>query len=78
MGTTVEDALNKLLGAVVETPQGPGIEDTDLAGLIKRANELWTEAQSQLRNGDWAGYGRTMDELGRLLKELQSTETGLS
>ncbi len=72
MGTTVEDALNKLLGVAVETPASPETEYTDLAGLIKRANELWAEAQTQLRNGDWAGYGRTIEELGSLLKKLQS------
>lgn len=76
MGTTVEDALNQLLGAVPEAPPRPETELGDMAGLIDRANELWTEAQAKLGNRDWAGYGGAIDELGRLLRELQRLQTG--
>ncbi len=75
MGTTVEDALNKLVGPVAEPPAGE-IEAAGLSNLIERANELWAEAQDRLRNGDWAGYGKTMDELGLILKQLREQPVG--
>lgn len=80
MGTSVEDALNKLVGRVVEVPSGepdPG-QTAGLPDLIARANQVWFEAQERLRSGDWAGYGELMDELGRILKQLEAESEGLT
>ncbi len=79
MGTSVEDALNKLVGRVTGPPVGETRpeEITGIPGLITKANELWLEAQDRLRSGDWAGYGALMDELGLILKELQKQHPGL-
>ncbi|HHW18141.1 MAG TPA: UPF0182 family protein [Firmicutes bacterium] len=73
MGTSVQDALNQLLGAATTPPSGvtPPTGATDLAGLIARANQLYSEAQSKLRAGDWSGYGEAMEELGRVIAEMQ-------
>jgi uncharacterized membrane protein (UPF0182 family) len=79
MGTSVEDALNRLVGWVAEPPSGesePG-EITGLPDLIARANEVWSEAQARLRSGDWAGYGELIEELGEILRQLQRHSTGL-
>jgi uncharacterized protein len=40
--------------------------------LANRAQELFMEAQAKQRAGDWAGYGRALDELERVLTELIS------
>lgn len=74
MAETVEEGLNQLLGTTVQPI--PGEEDVvrDIPGLVKRANELWLEAQERIRNGDWAGYGEVLEELGRVLEELQQLQ----
>jgi hypothetical protein len=76
MGTSVDDSLSQLFGAEVPvtppTPGGPVTEPTDVAGLIARANQLWAEAQDRLKAGDWAGYGRAIEELGRVLSDLRA------
>ena len=38
--------------------------------LANRAQELFMEAQAKQQAGDWAGYGRTLDQLERVLNEL--------
>jgi len=80
MGTSTEDALAQLFGAAPQvTPpgeQGPTPRPTDVAGLIARANQLWTQAQDSLKAGDWAGYGKAVDELGKVLTDLQAASGG--
>ncbi len=68
MGTSIEDALEQLFGEgePVE-PGGP----TDVAGLVAEAARLWREAQTLVQSGDWAGYGRAVKELGKVLEELE-------
>lgn len=38
--------------------------------LATRAQELFAEAQAKQREGDWAGYGRALEELERVLTDL--------
>ena len=38
--------------------------------LATRAQELFDEAQARQREGDWAGYGRALEELERVLTDL--------
>jgi len=74
MANTVEEGLNELLGSTVQpTPGGDGGAH-DIPGLVKRANELWLEAQERIKNGDWAGYGEVLQELGKVLEELQQLQ----
>ncbi|MHB1005782.1 MAG: UPF0182 family membrane protein [Chloroflexota bacterium] len=48
----------------------------DAAALARQANDLYDKGQSQIRSGDWAGYGETMKQLKETLgKLLQSTGT---
>lgn len=41
-----------------------------LKNLIDQANQQFQDAQQRLRNGDWAGYGQAMQQLGQLLKQM--------
>lgn len=79
MGTSPGDALSQLFGAAV--PDGAPVEEpagkpSDTAGLIAKANRLWREAGDALKAGDWAGYGRAIDELGKVLSELTRMSGG--
>jgi hypothetical protein len=74
MANTIEEGLNQLLGSTVQpTPGGEG-EVHDIPSLVNRANDLWLEAQDRIKNGDWAGYGEIMEELGRVLEQLQQLQ----
>ncbi|HOK63829.1 MAG TPA: UPF0182 family protein [Bacillota bacterium] len=76
MANTVEEGLNQLLGLTTKPiPEYEG-DVHDIAGLVKQANQLWLEAQERIRSGDWAGYGELMEELGRVLEELQELQGG--
>ncbi len=46
--------------------EGPIIDET----LAREANRLFEEASIAQRNGDWAEYGKLMDELAVVLKEM--------
>lgn len=73
MERTLEEALAAVIdrekpGEGEQGPRLPGGEDTGLAELVERAAEAFNRAQEALRRGDWAEYGRLMDELGELLQ----------
>jgi uncharacterized membrane protein (UPF0182 family) len=40
--------------------------------LIQQANQHFDQAQQDLRQGNWGGYGQEINTLGQLLKQLQS------
>lgn len=42
----------------------------DLRNLAREANRVYREAQSALRNGDWATYGERMKQLEQLLRQM--------
>lgn len=75
MGTSIEDALARIYGEST-APVKPPTPSTqppsqDLASLIQRAQELYQEAQSRLKQGDFAGYGKAISDLGDVLSQLQ-------
>jgi flagellin-specific chaperone FliS len=41
--------------------------------LSVRALEYYHKAKEYLRDGDWAGYGRELDKLENILKQLSNT-----
>jgi hypothetical protein len=43
------------------------------AELIKRANDLYQQAQQALQNGDFAQYGEIITNLGEVLNQLSRT-----
>ncbi|MEG3069285.1 MAG: UPF0182 family protein [Syntrophaceticus schinkii] len=67
-------ALNKLFGVDADTPSpqpddvAPVPQDKD--SLAEKANQLYLEANKALKTGDWAGYGKAIDELGKVLEEM--------
>ena len=80
MRNTLSEALEAVFGAAPAGPRTPATRpaappeqpppappDTPLK---KRALELFDKAMQQQRDGDWAGYGTTNAELGKVLKEL--------
>jgi uncharacterized membrane protein (UPF0182 family) len=86
MEPTLEKALLSAFGArrtpAPERPDGqiepePGETAEPAPGLpagvpelARRAQELFQEAQESLKEGDWSGYGRLLQELERTLEEL--------
>lgn len=79
MEPTLSLALQKIFGEDIGeeiTPppqeQQPPAEDLLATNfeLIKKANQLFDESQERLKNGDWAGYGKAMEELKAVLKKL--------
>jgi len=72
MRETLDEALAAVFGAappqakpVVKPPEAPAP-----SAYGRQAHELFEKAQQQLRQGDWAGYGKTMEELGQLLRNM--------
>ncbi len=56
--------------ATTAPPEGPAAAG-NLAPSIQEANRLYNEAQEQLKQGDLAGYGEKIQQLGRVLQEMQ-------
>ena len=48
----------------------------DPAALIALDNALYNQAIEAQRRGDWAEYGRLIEELGRVLSQLQTVQSG--
>ncbi len=76
MEDTLEEALEKIFGGVeVPEPESPDLEtpigeDESISQLIIRANTIFEEATEAQRQGDWAEYGRLIEELDQVLKRL--------
>jgi uncharacterized protein len=90
MEPTLGDALNVIFGGQTgETaeasanapmsPQAPGAAGPNvLHSLIQQANQQFEQAQRDLRNGDWSGYGEQMQKLGDTLKQMPAKAAGES
>ena len=46
-------------------------DDKDVQTLIKDANKAFEEAQERMQSGDWAGYGRKIEELKDILRRME-------
>lgn len=55
-----------------ETPTEPGEPGEVPLGLLQQALELYEAAIAAQRDGNWAEYGRLIDELGKVIEELQN------
>ncbi|NCC79460.1 MAG: UPF0182 family protein [Clostridia bacterium] len=69
IGDTFMSTLGQLFDFTVgEEQEGPGgvVEE----GLAREANDLFDQATAAQRAGDWAEYGRLMDELKRVLESM--------
>ena len=43
----------------------------DIKALASEAQELYNAAQNAQRNGDWAGYGEKIGQLGEVLGRMR-------
>jgi len=78
MEPTLEQSLERIFGAMNlqggstttidgEQPVQPAISISDLA---RRADQLYEDAQSKMRQGDWSGYGDALTQLKQTITEL--------
>lgn len=79
MEPTLDLALQKIFGEGIKVDrditgeQPPDVDETPTAtikDLIDRANKLYNESQTKLKNGDWSGYGEAMNQLKETLDTL--------
>ncbi len=79
---TLAEALNSMFGEG-SAEESPGSSDADQGGnagkadkdlsqteLAQRAQEALENAQKAQKDGDWAGYGKYLDELEKYLNQL--------
>ena len=81
MRETLKEALEEIFGTVedfeeeVELPEEveerEDLED-DIQELINRANELFNKAKEASQNGNWADYGKYIEELEEVLRHMES------
>ena len=79
MEETLDQALSQVLWAEV-TPKKevssimPETEEISEFGVL--ALKYYNKAKEYLRDGDWAGYGRELEKLENILKQLSKTAGG--
>lgn len=81
IGMTLEDALYEAFGVREVAPAAEVTEREvaavipsaalDIRELIQRANSYFNQAQSKLKEGDFAGYGEAIEQLRSVLTELE-------
>ncbi|MDX2447018.1 MAG: UPF0182 family protein, partial [Desulfobacterales bacterium] len=79
MEENLDRALNSILGIEMtsEQPTSPVIHQRESKGLSSpgsTALEHYKKAKAYLRNGDWSGYGRELESLEKILKEISGME----
>jgi uncharacterized membrane protein (UPF0182 family) len=75
MQENLDKALSSILDIeIARKPPGsqvtPQIEGEGLSNLGAKALDHYNKAKAHLRDGDWAGYGRELEHLEKILKEL--------
>ncbi|MDX2500676.1 MAG: UPF0182 family protein, partial [Deltaproteobacteria bacterium] len=76
MEERLDQALNRVLGSeIAQSGEVSAIvpETGEKSELNARALEYYYKAKEYLREGDWAGYGRELDKLENILKQLSNT-----
>lgn len=75
MEENLETALSKIFGSAAtltaqeeRTDQQLVVSDQQTNDLFKQAQELYDEAISSQKEGDWARYGETIKRLGEILR----------
>lgn len=80
MEPTLQEAFNRIFGTqsgVAQKDQALDqlpkvIQGQGLSPLAKRAAELFDEAQARLKAGDFAGFGTKLQELGKIIEDMQT------
>ena len=77
----MEENLDKALSAVLgeeispkEMPPSPVLKTPGTSSPGARALEHYNKARAYLREGNWAGYGKELEELEKILNEMTGTE----
>ena len=76
MEERLDRALNRVLDFEIAPERDVSAvmpETGDASNLSTRALEYYYRAKEYLREGDWAGYGRELDKLESLLKQMSKT-----
>ncbi|MGQ9523356.1 MAG: UPF0182 family membrane protein [Armatimonadota bacterium] len=82
MERTLDDAVASLLGTSQTSSQPPlraepvqpqSVLPTDVGTLAENAWQQLQAAETAQRQGDWAGYGRQLQQLRQTLQKLRST-----
>jgi uncharacterized membrane protein (UPF0182 family) len=76
MEERLDQALNRVLGSEIAPRRETSAvvtETGETSDLNARALEYYYKAKEYLREGDWAGYGRELDKLENILKQLSNT-----
>ncbi|HKW47519.1 MAG TPA: UPF0182 family protein, partial [Gemmatimonadaceae bacterium] len=81
MAETLEQGLAALFGGSAAAPvvvardstaaRVPNASVSGQAGLLQEAQQHYDRAMTAQRAGDWATYGREIEELGKVLKQLR-------
>ena len=78
--TSVEDSLSTLgasqqpvVGGGVSAPSGPA-PSADVTELLRQAQAHYDRAIAAQRAGNWADYGREIDQLGATIRALRSRQ----
>jgi acyl carrier protein phosphodiesterase len=75
MEKNLDKALSSILGVEI-TPEQPAssviskIKGEGLSTLGATALDHYNNAKEYLRHGDWTGYGRELENLEKILKEM--------
>ncbi|MDD3032209.1 MAG: hypothetical protein PHF16_07545, partial [Atribacterota bacterium] len=78
MAVDLETAIRLLFGETIreiEEEISPSIilqEGTTLNSLIENANKYYNDATDAAQQGDWAEYGRSLEDLKNTLESLQN------
>jgi uncharacterized membrane protein (UPF0182 family) len=75
MEENLDKALSSILGVEISPKQPaslamPQLKGEGLPTLGATALDHYNKAKTYLRNGDWSGYGRELENLERILKEI--------
>ena len=83
----MEENLDKALNSILDidiTPKHPAsrfipqIKGEGLSTLGARALDHYNKAKAYLSHGDWTGYGRELENLEKILKELSELDERLA
>jgi uncharacterized membrane protein (UPF0182 family) len=76
MEERLDRALNRVLGSELVPRRDVAAvrpETGEASDLSTRALDYYYKAKEYLREGDWAGYGRELDKLENILKQMSNT-----
>jgi uncharacterized membrane protein (UPF0182 family) len=51
--------------------------DSEVGEMAKKALEHYRKAKEYLRDGNWAGYGKELDALEKILTEQEQKEASM-